>query len=58
MNYWPSEVTNLAEMHEPLFGLIENLAVTGKLTAKQFYNMHGWVAHHNTDIWAPLKSCW
>ncbi len=52
MNYWPSEVTNLSEMHEPLFDLIENLSVTGAVTAKQFYNMHGWVAHHNSDIWA------
>ncbi len=52
MNYWPSEVTNLSEMHEPLFDLIENISVTGAVTAKQFYNMHGWVAHHNSDIWA------
>ena len=52
MNYWPAEVTNLSEMHQPLFGLIKNLAVTGKTTARQFYNMDGWVAHHNTDIWA------
>ncbi|MEO8110955.1 MAG: glycoside hydrolase family 95 protein [Ginsengibacter sp.] len=52
MNYWPSEITNLSEMHEPLFAFIEKLAVTGAVTAKQFYNMHGWVAHHNSDIWA------
>ncbi len=52
MNYWPSESTNLSEMHEPLFDLIENISVTGAVTAKQFYNMHGWVAHHNSDIWA------
>ncbi|MEP6949410.1 MAG: glycoside hydrolase family 95 protein [Ginsengibacter sp.] len=52
MNYWPSEVTNLSEMHQPLFDLIENISVTGAVTAKQFYNMHGWVAHHNSDIWA------
>jgi alpha-L-fucosidase 2 len=52
MNYWPAEVTNLSEMHQPLFGLIKELSVTGKTTAKQFYNMNGWVAHHNTDIWA------
>ena len=52
MNYWPAEVTNLSEMHQPLFELIKNLSVTGKTTAKQFYNMNGWVAHHNTDIWA------
>ena len=52
MNYWPAEVTNLSEIHKPLFELIKDLAVTGKVTAKEFYNMNGWVAHHNTDIWA------
>lgn len=52
MNYWPAEVTNLSEMHKPLFQLVKELSVTGKITAQQFYNMNGWVAHHNTDIWA------
>jgi len=52
MNYWPAEVTNLSELTEPLFGLIKGLSVTGKVTARQFYGMDGWVAHHNTDIWA------
>jgi alpha-L-fucosidase 2 len=52
MNYWPAEVTNLSEMHLPLFDLIKNISVTGKQTAKEFYNMNGWVAHHNSDIWA------
>ncbi|HEY5368582.1 MAG TPA: glycoside hydrolase family 95 protein, partial [Hanamia sp.] len=52
MNYWPAEETNLSEMAEPLFGLIENLAVTGKRTAREFYNLDGWVVHHNSDIWA------
>jgi alpha-L-fucosidase 2 len=52
MNYWPAEVTNLSEMHLPLFNLIKNISITGKATAKEFYNMNGWVAHHNSDIWA------
>ncbi|GAB3803183.1 glycoside hydrolase family 95 protein [Spirosoma humi] len=52
MNYWPVEVTNLSELHRPLLGFIGQLAKTGALTAKEFYNMKGWVAHHNTDIWA------
>ena len=52
MNYWPAEVTNLSEMHLPLFDLIKNISVTGAATAKEFYNMNGWVAHHNSDIWA------
>lgn len=51
MNYWPAEVTNLAECHEPLFTLIEDLSHTGAETAKTLYGADGWVAHHNTDIW-------
>jgi len=56
MNYWPAEVTNLSEMHQPVFSLIKGLSVTGSVTAQQFYNMHGWVAHHNTDIWAASNA--
>lgn len=52
MNYWPAEVTNLSEMHEPLFSFLEGLSTTGAQTAKQFYGANGWVAHHNSDIWA------
>jgi len=59
MNYWPSEVGNLAEMHEPLFDLIENMQPMGRETAKKMYGAHGFVAHHNTDAWehtAPVDS--
>ncbi|GAA4300486.1 glycoside hydrolase family 95 protein [Aestuariibaculum suncheonense] len=51
MNYWPAEKTNLSEMHEPLLKMIQELAETGKQTAKDMYGADGWVAHHNTDIW-------
>ncbi|MCQ2250399.1 MAG: glycoside hydrolase family 95 protein [Bacteroidales bacterium] len=51
MNYWPAEVTNLSENHEPLFSLIEDLSKTGTETAKKLYHADGWMAHHNTDIW-------
>ena len=51
MNYWPSEVTNLSEMNEPLIQMIRELAETGKQTAKDMYGAQGWVLHHNTDIW-------
>jgi alpha-L-fucosidase 2 len=51
MNYWPAEVCNLAECHEPLFDLIEEIAETGRRTAKVHYNCRGWVLHHNTDLW-------
>ncbi len=51
MNYWPSEVTNLSEMNEPLVKMIQELAITGKQTAQDMYGARGWVLHHNTDIW-------
>jgi alpha-L-fucosidase 2 len=66
MNYWPAEITNLPECHEPLFGLIKELSVTGRETARNMYNRRGWVAHHNTSIWresspndnVPAASFW
>jgi len=51
MNYWPAEVTNLTEMHEPLFTMLEDLAVTGKESAWNYYRARGWNMHHNTDLW-------
>ena len=52
MNYWAAEQTNLSELHQPLLQLIENLSHTGKYIASEFYHTRGWVAHHNSDIWA------
>jgi alpha-L-fucosidase 2 len=57
MNYWPAEPTNLSELTEPLVQMLKDLTETGALTAKVQYGAHGWVAHHNTDLWraaAPI----
>jgi len=51
MNYWPAEVTNLAECHEPFFDLVEALRSRGRVTAKKTYQAGGFVAHHTTDAW-------
>ncbi|MFD0990025.1 glycoside hydrolase N-terminal domain-containing protein [Mariniflexile jejuense] len=51
MNYWPAELTNLSEMHEPFIQMVKEVAETGKETAQIMYNADGWVLHHNTDIW-------
>jgi len=59
MNYWPAELLNLSPLHQPLFDMISELAVTGKQTAKDHYNAPGWVLHHNTDLWrgtAPINA--
>jgi len=59
MNYWPAELTNLSECHEPLFDMIDDLVVTGRHTARVHYACRGWVLHHNTDLWrgtAPINN--
>ena len=58
MNYWPAELTNLSECHEPLFSMVTDCSETGKATAREHYGTPGWVLHHNTDIWrgtAPIN---
>ena len=52
MNYWPALVTNLAECNEPLISFLERVRESGKVTAEKMYGCSGFVAHHNTDIWA------
>lgn len=59
MNYWPAEVCNLPECHEPLMGLLADVAATGAQTAASFYDAGGWVTHHNVDLWrgtAPVDA--
>ncbi|APA00317.1 glycoside hydrolase family 95 protein [Flavobacterium commune] len=51
MNYWPAEITNLSEMHQPLFSMLKDLAETGKESASEMYHARGWNMHHNTDLW-------
>lgn len=51
MNYWPAEVTNLSEMHAPLFDMLRDLSVTGRESASKMYHARGWNMHHNTDLW-------
>lgn len=53
MNYWPAEVTNLSECHEPLFDFIDRVIERGKIEAKEQYGIErGAVIHHTTDLWA------
>jgi len=51
MNYWPAEVANLSELHEPLFDLIDHAREDGRRIAKALYGARGFVLHHNTDLW-------
>ena len=72
MNYWPAEVANLAECHEPFLAeLNPGLARRGRKTASELYGARGWVAHHTSDahwftvpigrtVWGlwPLGGAW
>lgn len=51
MNYWPAEVCNLSECHEPFLKLIKEVSLTGQQSARLMYGARGWTLHHNTDIW-------
>ena len=51
INYWPAEVTNLPEMHEPLFQMVKELSESAQGTARTLYECRGWTVHHNTDLW-------
>lgn len=51
MNYWLAEVTNLSDIHLPLFDLIESLVEPGEKTARIQYHQNGWVVHPITNIW-------
>jgi alpha-L-fucosidase 2 len=59
MNYWPAEVCNLSECHQPVFDMLKDISVTGAGTAKVYYGCGGWVTHHNIDLWrgtAPVDA--
>ena len=60
MNYWPAEVTNLAECHRPMIDMVKDLAENGVKTARIYYpGSKGWVTHHNVDLWrgtAPVDA--
>ena len=51
MGYWPVETTNLAECHEPLLRMVDELRGPGRKTARTHYDCGGFVVHHNTDLW-------
>lgn len=60
MNYWATDAMNLGECYEPFFSMLQRLQKNGKVTAQKMYGCRGFMAHHNTDIWAdtaPQDAC-
>ncbi|RAH67441.1 glycoside hydrolase family 95 protein [Aspergillus aculeatinus CBS 121060] len=61
MNYWPAQVTNLAETFTPFLDLMDIILPRGQAVARSMYHCDngGYVLHHNTDLWgdaAPVDN--
>lgn len=51
MNYWPVEVCNLSELHQPVFDQLARMQKTGSDCARRMYGCRGMMCHHNTDYY-------
>lgn len=51
MNYWPSEITNLSELHLPFIEFLDKMRPDANHTARKMYGIDGAVAHFTTDAW-------
>jgi alpha-L-fucosidase 2 len=61
--YATAEPANLEETVEPEIDFVNDLAKNGAITARVDYGAHGWVVHHNSDVWAMTTMvqgdpCW
>ncbi|KAI4729181.1 hypothetical protein E4T49_02993 [Aureobasidium sp. EXF-10728] len=59
MNYWGCLPLSLTPCMEPLFSLLQRIALpdNGGRVAKEIYGARGWCCHNNTDIWADCSPC-
>ncbi len=51
MNYWPADITNLSELHEPYLSFVERLVPNGRINARDSYGASGFANAHATDVW-------
>ncbi|WP_430810865.1 MULTISPECIES: glycoside hydrolase family 95 protein [unclassified Carboxylicivirga] len=58
MLYWPAEVTNLSDCHEPLFDYMETLVEPGRISAKEFYNTRGWAVNTMNNPFGYTSPGW
>lgn len=58
MLYWPAEVTNLSECHEPLMDYTESLVVPGRISAREFFNTRGWIVNTMNNAWGYTAPGW
>ncbi|MDM8172800.1 MULTISPECIES: glycoside hydrolase family 95 protein [Olivibacter] len=58
MLYWPAEVTNLSECHEPLIDYIESLVEPGKKSAHDFFHTRGWIVNTMNNAFGYTAVNW
>ncbi|MDO4306090.1 MAG: glycoside hydrolase family 95 protein [Eubacteriales bacterium] len=58
MNYWPADVTGLSEVLPPLAHWLENLAESGRRSAKESYGLPGWIAELVSNAWCYSAPYW
>ncbi|MEV4708429.1 glycosyl hydrolase family 95 catalytic domain-containing protein [Actinoplanes sp. NPDC049316] len=71
MNYWPAEVTNLAETARPLAEFVDRMRPAGRDSAGVIYGCRGWVVGNETNafdftgvhdwptaFWFPEAAAW
>ena len=58
MIYWPAEITNLAEVHEPLIEYIDRLRTPGRQTAQDFFNARGWIVNTMNNTFGFTAPGW
>ncbi|NOR87584.1 MAG: glycoside hydrolase family 95 protein [Bacteroidales bacterium] len=58
MLYWAAEVTNLSEIHLPLFDYMETLVEPGKISAEEFFNTRGWIVNTMNNPFGYTSPGW
>ncbi|MEG1616230.1 MAG: glycoside hydrolase family 95 protein [Bacteroidales bacterium] len=58
MIYWPAEMANLSECHEPLLQYIDALRAPGRVTAKEYFNARGWSVHTMNNAYGFTAPGW
>jgi alpha-L-fucosidase 2 len=71
MNYWPADVTNLAETARAYDDYVQTLMAPGRRTAREMFAAEGWVVHNETNpfgftgvhdwataFWFPEAAAW
>ncbi len=58
MIYWPAELTNLSECHEPLLDYIASLVEPGRVSTKDFFNVNGWMVNTMNNAFGYTAINW